>query len=414
MMDVKALMSGMAIVIDDAFRPSSKGVPQHEDPIIKIVRTIEQAWRLPCYRTYQIPEGDEVIENLLYSASFILLDWKLWPNNASELERDGIQENIRFLKKAKGSFVPVFIFTNESPDEIKKRLAECGLYTSDVGNAAHNFIFVEGKNNLEDPIPKIERWLRSNASVYTLKAWDTEFRKAKKSLFASMYSKYPDWPKVFWQSYKNDNVDPSSSVVNMINNNLLGRIGLNILKDSVLGSGGISINKDEIKSLISEASFILNSNLQEDEVRSGDLFKCSGQKYFLNIRPDCDCIPRNEGAADDVDIYCVQGYKMREKEIRGKFLEDNGWFNEKIYESVVFSIYDGKTILFDFRKFSVQKFSKVKTKRVGRLIHPYITRIQQRYALYLQRQGLPRIPKGAVVGEESHSSTKPDGEKEPS
>ena len=52
---------------------------------------------------------------------------------------------------------------------------------------------------------------------------------------------------------------------------------------------------------------------------------------------------------------------------------------------------------FDFRRFHVKQFSEVKDLRIGRLLHPYLTRIQQRYALYLQRQGLPRIPEKAVT-----------------
>lgn len=30
--------------------------------------------------------------------------------------------------------------------------------------------------------------------------------------------------------------------------------------------------------------------------------------------------------------------------------------------------------------------------RVGRLLPPFVTRVQQRYASYLQRPGMPRIP----------------------
>ena len=42
------------------------------------------------------------------------------------------------------------------------------------------------------------------------------------------------------------------------------------------------------------------------------------------------------------------------------------------------------------------KYSKVKAGREGRLLHPYVTRVQQRYALYARRQALPRIPEAAV------------------
>jgi len=67
-------------------------------------------------------------------------------------------------------------------------------------------------------------------------------------------------------------------------------------------------------------------------------------------------------------------------------------------QSIVFNIIDGKTYNFKFKDLTINKWSAIKDKRVGRLLPPYITRIQQRYALYLQRQGLPRTPKQAILG----------------
>ena len=42
------------------------------------------------------------------------------------------------------------------------------------------------------------------------------------------------------------------------------------------------------------------------------------------------------------------------------------------------------------------QWNNIKDNRIGRLLPPYITRVQQKYAHYLQRQGLPRIPKQAI------------------
>ena len=73
-----------------------------------------------------------------------------------------------------------------------------------------------------------------------------------------------------------------------------------------------------------------------------------------------------------------------------------GHFSERIWETVAFSVHEGRSVRFDFRKLSMNEFSCLKGKRTGRLLHPYLTRIQQRFGLYLQRQGLPRIPDEAV------------------
>ena len=66
----------------------------------------------------------ETWPNLLQAASFILLDWRLWPSGASDLERAGIEENIEFLNQATSYFMPVFIFTNENPKDIRSGLSQ--------------------------------------------------------------------------------------------------------------------------------------------------------------------------------------------------------------------------------------------------------------------------------------------------
>lgn len=69
---------------------------------------------------------------------------------------------------------------------------------------------------------------------------------------------------------------------------------------------------------------------------------------------------------------------------------------ERVNQAIVFAAGDGRSIDFDFKQLRIEKFETWKSQRVGRLLHPYVTRIQQRYALFLQRQGLPRIPGEAI------------------
>ena len=389
-MDIKSLMSRIAVVIDDAFKENDQ--IERNDRIFQLVESIEENWKIPFYKTDKIPD-DDIRNNLLQSASFVLLDWKLWPNGATDLENDGIQNNIKFLEQAQNCFMPIFIFTNESPSDVVDKLPE-SLYSRD--RPERNSIFIEQKARIteENIFDLIKDWTRKNASVYTLKTWEQAFYKSKRKLFSSMYIKSPDWPKVFWKSYKDDGVDPSSSITRLINDNLLARIKTDIFEEQILGAE-YSVSGEEIRSLITEASFIQKDYLPEDEIRSGDLFDLPQQKYLINIRPDCDCVPRNSTQGiDEVELYCVEGKKMTREDIRKRY--QNGHFDERIWESISFAIHKGETIRFDFKKFEKKNFSEIKDRRVGRLIHPYITRIQQRYGLYLQRQGLPRIPEESL------------------
>ena len=399
-MDLKSLMSGIAVVIDDAL---SKSNGDTSNRIFKIMEQIEKEWKIPLYKTDQIPSRG-VCQNLLQSASFILLDWKLWPN-AGELEREGIKENLNFLQIAKKSFVPVFIFTNEDSLVVTEHLPP-SLYKPE--NPEKNFIFIEKKAAVikDGEFESLKNWIGTNASVYTLKAWEQEFYEAKKMLFGSMYSKSPDWPKIFWETYEKDGVDPSSSVTRLINDNLLGRFKSDIFDKRILDSKspdatGKETKREDIRLLISESCFISEKNLAENEIRSGDLFKLSETKYLINIRPDCDCVPRggtgSNSNLDDMELYCLPGKQKTDEQLNKKrsCQNKNKRINETVYENISYYIYDGATIIFDFRDLQIKKYSCVKDKFVGRLIPPYITRIQQRYANFLQRQGTPCVPEEA-------------------
>lgn len=395
-MDLKSLMSGIAVVIDDALHKSNGDA---SDGIYQIIDQIEKEWNICFVTKDQIPSRD-VCQNLLQSSSFILLDWELW-SNGSQLEQFGIDKNVEFLELAKQYFVPVLIFTNNHPLEVTEKLP-ASLYHQD--NPEKNFIFIKNKldviNDLEFNL--LKNWIQTNASVYTLKAWEQEFYEAKRMLFGSMYSKSSDWPKIFWKSYKKDGANPSSSVTRLINDNLLGRFQLNIFDEQILDSEILDVSdkdtrRSEIRSLISEACFISKDNLAENEIRSGDLFKLSETKYLINIRPDCDCVPRRANSnIDDMELYCLSGKQKTDKQLNNLRQNKKKRFTETVYENISYYIYDGATIIFDFKDLEKKKYSEIKDYFVGRLIPPYITRIQQRYAHYFQRQGVPRIPDEAL------------------
>lgn len=140
-MELKDLLSGIAVVIDDKIEEDRDKDP---DRILEIVNQLEQEWNLPFYKEIKIPPKG-TWPNLLQAASFILLDWKLWPTATSEQERDGIKKNIEFIKQAKDYFVPVLIFTNEDPEDIKSELPP-DVYQEET--AEKSFVFVQQKKEL--------------------------------------------------------------------------------------------------------------------------------------------------------------------------------------------------------------------------------------------------------------------------
>lgn len=396
-MDIKDLLSGIAVVIDDRIDAVGSGDEDEnegDDLIVEIVRRLEEDYNLPCCMRREMPP-ESMWSDLLQAASFVLLDWKLWPSGAAEIERDGIRRNIQFIKQAKDYLVPVFIFTNEDPADVKARLP-APIY--DERTAGQSFVFIQRKDALlRDDVLRLDdvkRWMTGNASVYALKVWSRAFDAAKKDLFGSMYAKSADWPRVFWKAYEDDGVAPGSSLTHLINDNLRGRMRTDSFESEVLTAPvGGDVSRDDLRALVAEASFLRRDAMEEGEIRCGDMFQKSQGKILINIRPDCDCVPRNTGI-DEVELYCIEGKRISDSQLGRKISQ--GQIVEKIDEGVVFSIFEGRSVRFDFKKLRVEKFKELKRHRVGRLLHPYMTRLQQRYAMFLQRQGLPRIPADAL------------------
>ena len=44
----------------------------------------------------------------------------------------------------------------------------------------------------------------------------------------------------------------------------------------------------------------------------------------------------------------------------------------------------------------IKDYEEMKDQRIGRLLPPFITRVTQKYGLYIHRQGLPRLPKEVI------------------
>ena len=391
-MELNSLMTGIGVVIDDELDGSGMGEHGSKDLIFEILERLEDKWNMPFYKSSEIPP-ERSWGNLLQAASFILLDWRLWTGGASQLEVEGVRTNIRFLKQARDHFVPVFIFTNESPEDVESNLPE-SVYRKESPDG--NFIFLRRKSDLivgdSLDFSAIEDWIRRNASVYALKTWEEAFHSAKRELFGTMYARSPDWPRVFWKAYQDDGVDPSSSLTHLINESLRGRMRTNAFEEEVLAGAFAEIPKEDLQAVIGETSF--HRCITSDEVRCGDLFQSSERRFLLNLRPDCDCVPRAGQAIDRVQLFCVEGEVMTDEEVRENYRQ--GHFEEKVWEGIAFAVCEGKSVRFNFRKLRVKRFAELKDQRIGRLLHPYLTRIQQRYALYQQRQALPRIPEAAI------------------
>ncbi|HZK12389.1 MAG TPA: hypothetical protein VFD10_08630 [Atribacterota bacterium] len=409
-MDIKKLLSGVAIIIDDNIKKEHSG-----DPILKIRDQLKNNNHISILEYEDLPDDSEIPN--FKNISFVLLDWYLFETPEPGMLMDEllfINNNIEFLKKIKKvSFTPVFIFSNQSPDSIIRKLSEEDLYNED----SNNYIFIKRKQDLlsEDNdnllLTEIENWLKETPSMYVLKEWEHSLNEAKRKLFWDFYEINPNWPSVLQKTFTDDGSDVNYELGNFIYKNLSARGKKIFFDDDILNQGYDNIRgREDIRKVLEAERFINNSFLPPDYPCTGDLFENlnSTNGYYLNIRPECDIAIR-PGRTSKPELYCLKCREIKEDKIRSEKLFKEGTLLEKINNSYIPFIDNGKIleVLFDDLKIfnwmeklknnSGGEIGKIfKETRIGRVLPPYITKVQQRYSSYLQRQGLPAIPKEAM------------------
>jgi len=390
------LFSGIGVIVDDDLAFEKKG---NGDQIWRIKTSFEEH-NIPLLLYTELPNGSECHFD---SISFLLLDWDLLGLEAGiPLPEPVIADNIAFIKAMREcNFVPIFIFSNEDPNSIIQKLQEADLYK--VGD--NNHIFVKGKNELDDSkklFSEIESWLKNTPSIYVLKEWEKALKRAKHNLFWDFYEISPDWPMILQDTFEEDGVDKNFELNAVIFKNLIARTSSVIFDNDVLKVDEAKVSKKELRQLL-ECERLLTRDIPQIP-SFGDLYKLeylekgvTKYSYWINIRPDCDILRQGE----DVELYCIKGRVVDESKINSEgesnIIFEKGELREKTNNAYVSFIDGGKIIEFQLRCLKIRKWSDLRENRIGRLLPPYITRLQQKYLFYLQRQALPAIPAKAIV-----------------
>lgn len=400
-MPTSNLFNGIAVVIDDEIGEDSANINN-------LIKQIGKKG-MPCIKYKELPEND--IINHLEGISFLLLDWKLQSEDMTDLAKLGViipatikksyvDANIEFLKKIRAKyFFPIFIFTNEDKSTVISTLQDNGLYIDDKPNS----IFVKNKSELNGTkrlFIEIDKWAKNTLSIYVLKEWEKEYNNAKNQLFHDFHTFGPSWPKILWKNYKDDGANPSIELGDLITHNIHTRMAPFSFDDGVLGKRGRKVQDDEVLKVLEGERFIKSDKLHKEDIATGDMFfgktnKDGNEWYWLNVRAQCDLARES-----NPKMYCLKGRVLQKSKIGVKngipFID--GQFIEKVNHSIIGCIDNGNIIEFLFKDLHIINWNSMKGKRIGRLLPPYITSIQQRYGLYLQRQGLPRIPDIVVRG----------------
>lgn len=394
-MNIEELFAGIGVVIDDKVFSSNE---QEEDRIIKIVKELEETRKFPLVKYADLPD-DGVLAKLT-NVSFLLLDWEIEPKQ-EELGEDAPNVQIGAALKAENerrvieivqktlqnSLVPVFIFSNQNIDSINQKLTDAGV------DLTKSQIFIKSKAELTDEgalFQKIGEWVDGVSGVYVAKAWDNAFNKAKNQFFAELANNTSHWPKALFKAATDDSTEPGEEITQAISQNVISRMQPIEINQEQIDKDIATPSKDEVLGVM-KGQFFLEKASEASMV--GDLYK-KGSKYYMNIRPTCDCVEGREKS--DGLVYLLRCSKLSDTQAAKQYLPNDGHFNETIGCAIVGPLYENKFYRIDFSKVDVQEYNQWKDKKVGRILPPIINHITERYSLYVQRQALPRIPKEII------------------
>ncbi len=389
--------TGTVVVIDDEIN----------DPTASISNLISQIedQHIPIAKYSELPNFQSIEH--FRSLSFLLLDWQLAPdlNNGdatpiavpSELREAMEQANTDFLKALRESvFCPVFIFTNHVIDDVKAVLSEAGLFEESKPDR----FFIESKSVLSTGklFDRIQEWLMSNPSMHVLSVWDRGYTSSKNSMFSDFYSYSPHWPRIFWEAIAEDSASQPQGLTELLTRNLTSRMGPLAFSEGAINCDGTPIDPEEITAILERERFLEKTSLHDDNIEPGDIFKI-GKYYYINIRAACDLIRdrRNSNSSlDDVTLYLIRGQKLSNNQLSNLYDSNYGYLKDGDTSGTIFPIVKGKAITFQFKELSQKTWREVSSNRIGRLLPPHITRIQEKYVSYLRRTALPRLPSEAI------------------
>lgn len=388
MTSINELFSGVGIVIDEQV------FSQENKNINKIVSSLESA-NIPLVKYDKMP--DDGVLTHLKQISFVLLDWNL--SGERIIPPATIEDNINFIKIMRQQcFAPLFIFSDERLEDIEVKLEEENLYRHGQSNA----IFIKHKEDvltIDNLWREIETWMRQAPSMYVAKEWECARTRALVEMLHDFDQASPYWPSVLQETIEHDGTDTGEQLSQLLNKNLESRMQYVDFDTNIVKHAAQNPTKQEIRNVLETECFRTNINTTDSPV-TGDLFANTpeGKKVFVNIRPICDTIRSRQG--DNTLLYLIKGEYVKDDRIvqtakEKKQIEYNkGCLIEHADKCYVVFV-NGKVIEFDFKELSLCTWEEMKNKRIGRILAPQITRLQQKYAFYLQRQGVPAIPEQA-------------------
>jgi len=382
---------GPAVVVDDKI----------DEPVGGMADVLDQitAAGMPVVKRKELPADKEI--DHWRGFSLIVLDWEfnpVDPDVAGIAKPDTLStENAAMVadfveKLMTRLYCPIFILTNESVEAIQQELA--GRLHLEQGQIESR-VLVRSKSAVSGNLfESLASWVRDHPAVYALKRWEAGYEDARRHMFVDFELSSTEWPRILWAASKADATNPNFELTETISRNILHRFEPLVFEAAVLDVEGDWTNsKSALRRVVHRNAVVAQESLHDDVIMPGDYFSVDGEPdtILINVTPACDLVPRSGTVLDDVQMTLLRGTllqaseyssKTKRKELRSPEGSEVIWVLRE----------DGKPYRIDFKSWRGAPWAAHKDRRVGRLLDPYITQLQQRFALHFHRQGLPRLP----------------------
>ncbi len=414
------VVRGAAVVIDDRIG--------QESDVDDLLGQLKEA-SIPTVELKALPPLDSLVHWRQFA--LIVMDWALTDSGEdseidlpgglalpSTLSQDVVDRNVEFIAALLGSTaLPIFVATNEDVDAVNSSLAE-GLAADFPGyrERVHVFKKSELKPNLLDTIAS---WIASRPVLKVLDTWRRAYLTAEIGVFHQFSEAQHDWVESIQRAAKADDADVRVMLRDLIASNVVNRIGpLDVVLSDAPEDGTLA-DAAALRRVLHYSAVVPDSSLASDEISTGDLFVAAdASEPFETIKilltPECDLTLRDQSWRFTTLTATRDPKLTRTPANRAK----GAWkaSSRELHLTVNLLTEDCAEYDVALNDWSSEMVTPIKSvdsfvvwpgfKRIGRLLSPYSTFLQQHLAAVAVRKGMPRLPAdlyaAAVVEEGAH------------
>jgi hypothetical protein len=392
-----SLLSGPVVFIDDQLDDTTSSA-------YALLQEIRATGR-PVAAGTVLPDDRDAWFEHWHSLAFVVVDWDLTPGSmgstgGATLSSFGRKKLYDFLIDLMSKiYCPVFIVSGEDTEDIKRQLLENSDLTLADGELDARIAVFPKETVMTRLVEHLTEWVSGSPALSALRAWEGEHDAAKSRLFIDLNATEPDWPLYVWGAADEDEVDPAYELASVISTNLLNRFNPVVFDaQGLVGASGA--NSGVARRRVSEGRTSLSADRLSDRmVLPGDIFVFPDDpkgEVWINVSPACHTVGRLRGHLKDgaedrepVRLHLLRGLVQKWPKSAGDLKNMDS--KDRSNSIIIHTVLNGNPYKFLFNEARIEEWSEIRELRVVRLLPPFITRVQQMHAAYIQSEGLPKV-----------------------